>query len=61
MNNGSDVVNVNAPRDFMPDSFGDTKFSKSAELNASMSITNAAPDEYTRKAMNLFGGDVFDN
>ena len=34
---------------------GSTKLDKSTELNANMSITDSAQDEYTRKIFNIGG------
>lgn len=50
-------MNINAPRDFMSESFGDTKLSKNVELNASMSIANSAPDSYENKINNIGGSN----
>lgn len=54
MNNDS-VLNINAPRDFLPDSFGDNKINKSMELNSSMSIAAEGADEYEQRIRNLGG------
>lgn len=35
-------------KEFMTQSFGDSKLDKSTELNSSMSISPSSPDEYTR-------------
>lgn len=42
-------------KDFMSESFGDSKISKETELNASMSITPQAPDELENKIHNVGG------
>ncbi len=53
--NNSDVTNINAPRDFMPNTFGDQKLSKETELNANMSIANSEPDQFTNRLFSLGG------
>lgn len=44
-------------RDFMSESFGDSKLSKEVELNASMSIQPQAPDELENKMNNVGGSN----
>lgn len=39
----------NKMRDFMKSDYGDNKVDKSSELNETMSITEQAPDDYTKK------------
>lgn len=45
----------NTKKDFMSQSFGDSKMDKSVELNESMTIHELAPDAYTNKIKNISG------
>lgn len=47
--------NSQQTRSMMQNDYGDSKANKSKELNASMSIANSSPDEYTRKIQSLGG------
>lgn len=42
-------------RSFTHSNMGDNKLDKSVELNSSMTISDGAQDEYTRKIFNLGG------
>lgn len=42
-------------REFIGESFGDNKLSKSTELNESMSISDSSRDEYESKIHSLGG------
>lgn len=43
----------NSNKSFTHENFGDSKLSKSKELNPSMSIQEKSPDEYENKINNL--------